>query len=93
MVLQMRGLWVRNNTETQLAFEVNVLEILKRAKSGGEVVAWNEKEENVKDEVLRRNAKAGYCNSDGSPVNPKRIVSKPANDRDRKNYKRIFRPD
>jgi len=38
------------------------LEILKRAKgvSDGEVVAWNESESSVREEVLRRNAKAGY---------------------------------
>ncbi|MCK4625692.1 MAG: hypothetical protein KAV00_10305 [Phycisphaerae bacterium] len=61
MVSQMQGLWIRIDAETQLAFEVDVLEILKRAKSGGEIVAWNESEANVKEEVLRRNAKAGYC--------------------------------
>lgn len=34
----------------------------------GEAVAWNESEENVREEVLRRNAKAGYCNRDGSQI-------------------------
>jgi len=54
-----------------LAFEVNVLEIIERArgKADGEVVPWNESESNVREEVLKRNAKAGYCNRDGTPVN------------------------
>lgn len=66
------------------------MEIMKRAKSGGEIAAWNESESNVREEVLKRNAKAGYCNSDGSPISSDRIVSMPANDRYRENYDRIF---
>ena len=66
------------------------MEILKRAKSGGEIIPWNEDSENVKEEVLRRNAKAGYCNSDGSPINPDRIISMPANDKYRENYVKIW---
>lgn len=44
------------------------MEILKRAKSGGEIIDWKENEGNVREEVLRRNAKAGYCNPDGTPI-------------------------
>jgi hypothetical protein len=33
----------------------------------GELVSWNESEKNVREEVLRRNAKAGYCEKDGTP--------------------------
>ena len=72
-----------------LASEIEVLEILKRAKSGGEVVPWNQ---DVREEALRRNAKAGYCNSDGSPVRD-RIIIKPSTEQYRKNYKVIFGHD
>lgn len=72
--------------------EVNVLEILKRAKgkADGEVVPWNEGESNVREEVNRRAAKAGYCNSDGSPVSSGRIISKPLSKEGRENYVKIF---
>lgn len=73
-----------------LASEIEILEILKRAKSGGEVVPWNQ---DVREEALRRNAKAGYCNSDGSPVSSGRIIMKPATAQYRKNYRRIFGHD
>ena len=56
-----------------LAQEIEVLEIMKRAKSGGEVVPWNQ---DVRDEALRRNVKAGYCNSDGSPIGATKIMSR-----------------
>lgn len=68
MVSQVQGLWIQTNAETKLAIKDNVLEILKRAKSGGEIVAFNESEDNVREEVLKRNAKAGYCTRDGSPL-------------------------
>lgn len=51
------------------------MEIIERAKTGGEVIAWNESEENVKEEALRRNVKAGYCNSEGGPVNSGKIMT------------------
>lgn len=65
------------------------MEILKRAKSGGEIVPWNEKESNVREEVLRRNEKAGYIKRSSSagkgdfprPVNKKKYDE---------NYKKIF---
>lgn len=68
------------------------MEIIKRAKSGGEIVPWNESEDNVREEVLKRNAKAGYCNSDGSPAGAGkgdryRPVNKKKYD---KSYDRIF---
>lgn len=37
----------------------------------GEIVAWNES--NVREEVLRRNAKAGYCTKYGEPVGATKI--------------------
>lgn len=76
MVSQVQGLWVQNNAEAKLAFEITVLEIIERAKSGGEIVDWNEGEANVREEVLRRNAKAGYCNRDGSPTGSTKIMSR-----------------
>ncbi len=41
----------------------------------GETVAWNESEANVREEVLRRNAKAGYCTRNGEPVGATRIMT------------------
>lgn len=75
-----------------LASEIDVLEIMKRAKSGGEIVAWNESEGNVREEVNRRMAKAGYCNRDGSSVGAGkgdryRPVNKKKYD---ENYERIY---
>ena len=68
------------------------MEILKRAKSGGEIVPWNEKESNVREEVLRRNAKAGYCTRNGESTgagkgDSLRPVDKKKYD---KTYKRIY---
>ncbi len=39
----------------------------------GEIVAWNES--NVHEEVLRRNAKAGYCTKYGEPPSATKIMS------------------
>lgn len=61
----------------------------------GEVVPWNEKPENVREEMIKRSAKAGYCNSDGTikgagkgdrfrPVNKKKYDQ---------HYKQIFGHD
>lgn len=71
------------------------MEILKRAKgkADGEIVPWNESESNVREEVNRRAAKAGYCNSDGGPASSGKIRSMPANDKYRKNYVKIFGHD
>ena len=59
----------------------------------GETVAWNESESNIHEEVLRRNVKAGYCNSDGTSMGAgKGDRPRPCNnDRYRKNYEKIFK--
>ena len=56
----------------------------------GEVVAWNENENCVREEVNRRTCKAGYTNREGGPPSTGRIISKPANDKYRENYVKIF---
>ena len=71
------------------------MEILERAKSGGEIVDWNESESNVREEVLKRNAKAGFCNRDGTPKGAGkgdrfRPVNKKKYD---ENYRKIFGHD
>lgn len=48
-----------------LAKEVNVLEILKRAKSGGEIVSWKE---DVRDEAISRGVKAGHIVNNGTRI-------------------------
>ena len=54
------------------------MEILKRAQGqgDGEIIHWNESEANVREEVLRRNAKAGYCTRNGEPVAATKIMSR-----------------
>lgn len=51
------------------------MQILDRAKSGGEIVAFNESEANVQEEVLRRSHKAGYCTKNGEPTQSTRIMT------------------
>ena len=63
------------------------MEILERAKSGGEIVSFTENEDNVKEEVLRRSAKVGLHRSSG------KIIMKPATEQYRKNYRKIFGHD
>ena len=70
-----------------LVQEIDILEIMKRAKSGGEIVSFTENEDNVKEEVLRRSAKAGLRKISG------RIIMKPATPQYRKNYRKIFGHD
>ncbi len=52
-----------------LAQEINVLEILKRAKQfqSGEGISAFESEGNIKEEVIRRSFKAGYTDRNGQP--------------------------
>ena len=69
------------------------MEILERAKSGGEIVDWNEGEANVKEEVNRRTCKAGLTNREGGPPATGRIIIKPPTEQYRKNYRRIFGHD
>lgn len=75
MVSQVQGLRVQTDAEMALASETYVLEIIKRAKSGGEIVDWNEGEANVREEVNRRTCKAGYTNREGEPLATGKIMS------------------
>lgn len=61
--------------------------------SDGEVVPWNENKDNVREEVNRRAAKAGYTTKYGEPRGATKIMAKPANAQYRKNYRRIFGHD
>lgn len=72
-----------------LCRKVYVLEILKRAKSGGEIVDWNESESNIREEANRRTCKAGYTNREGGPPTTGRIIIKPPTEQYRKNYDKI----
>ena len=83
----MQGLRVQVDAEMALAQKIKVMEILKRAKSGGEIVSFTENDETVNEEVCHREDKAGYRRSSG------RIIMKPATERYRKNYRRIFKHD
>jgi hypothetical protein len=44
------------------------LEILKRAKSGGDISPWNTPEKDLRDEVNLRTSKAGYTTRQGNPT-------------------------
>jgi len=47
---------------------------MKRAKGdAGEGIPWNANVNDVKDEVLSRNAKAGYCTRNGNPTHGTKI--------------------
>ena len=52
------------------------MEILKRAKGfqSGEGVSFLESESNVREEVNRRSAKAGYTTRDGNPTHGTKIM-------------------
>ena len=56
---------------------------------GGEIVAWNESEDNVREEVNRRTAKLGLSTKYGECPSRTKIMSMPINDRYRKNYDNI----
>ncbi len=79
-----------------LVAEIDVLEILKRAKQfqSGEGISAFESEANVKEEVNRRTFKAGYTDRDGQPRSSgagKGDVPRPCNMKKyRENYERIF---
>ena len=51
--------------------QITVLEMAKG--NDGEIVAWNET--NVREEVLRRNAKAGYSTRHGEPTGATKIMT------------------
>lgn len=53
------------------------MQILKRAKgaSDGDMVPWNTSEKDLRDEVNRRNAKAGYTTRLGEPTYGTKIMS------------------
>lgn len=64
----------------------NVLEILKRAKSGGEIVPWNQ---DVRNEAIRRGVKAGHCNNDVGQAG-KGDMPRPVSEKFGQNFSRIF---
>ena len=60
----------------------------------GEIVSFQHNEADLRDEVNRRTAKAGYTDSDGQRKERLAdIVSMPATDKYRENYKRVFGHD
>lgn len=77
----MHTLWIQeaNGKNTELACNKVVpwkVEVLVRNRgNAGEVVSWNESESNVREEVLRRNAKAGYCTRNGEPTGATKIMT------------------
>lgn len=53
------------------------MQILKRAKGdSGETVSFRAKEEDLRDEVNRRTAKAGYTTKYGEPAGTAKIMSR-----------------
>ena len=52
------------------------MEILKRARGEqeGEGISAFESEENVKEEVMRRSAKAGYTTRNGEPIHSTKVM-------------------
>ena len=74
----MQGLREKANAEMVLASEIDILEILKRAKNyqSGEGVSAFESEANVREEVNRRTCKAGYTTRNGEPIGTEKIMSR-----------------
>jgi hypothetical protein len=58
-----------------LLFTMEILEILKRAKSGGEIVPPWVSQSDIETEVHRRTAKAGYTNKYGELTRRTKIMS------------------
>jgi len=56
----------------------------------GELVPTNVSESDLRDEVNRRTAKAGYTTRLGEPPHRTKIMSQPSSDTYRNNYVRIF---
>ena len=75
-----------------MAQEINVLEIIERAKhpQSGEGISFLESESNVREEAIRRGVKAGTCNSEGGPVDSDKIRSMPSTNKYNENYVKIF---
>lgn len=83
----------QDNAKMVLAQEIDVLEILKRAKEfqSGEGISAFESEANVREEAIRRGVKAGHCNSAGGPVGAGyRPIDKKKYDA---NYLKIFKKE
>ena len=59
----------------------------------GELVPANVSEKDLKDEVNRRTAKAGYTARAGESPYRTKIMATPPNEQYRKNYARIFGHD
>ena len=55
----------------------------------GEIVPVNVNEKDLKDEVNRRTAKAGYTTRFGESPHKTKIMAQPPNEQYRKNYDRI----
>lgn len=60
---------------------------------GAEFVPEKVNEKDLRDEVLRRNSRAGYCTRLGEPPNRTKIMSQPSSKQYEENYKRIFGHD
>ena len=70
------------------------MQILKKAKgNAGEIVPWNADKKDVHAEVLRRNAKAGYCTRYGECADRSKIMTMPLTKKGEANYRRAFGHD
>lgn len=56
----------------------------------GEIVPHNVSEKDLKDEVIRRNARVGYTTRSGEPPYRTKIMILPPNGQYEKNYDKIF---
>jgi hypothetical protein len=54
--------------------EIWIMQIMKRAKSGGELIPFNESSETVKEEANLRASKAGFCTRHGDPIYGTKIM-------------------
>jgi hypothetical protein len=71
------------------------MEILVRKNHGnnglvGEVVPLTHNSKDIREEAIRRGAKAGHCTSNGEPPYRTKIMAAAPNDAYRRNYQKIF---
>ncbi len=59
------------------------------AKAPPELVPENVSEKDLKDEVLQRNSRAGYCTRFGESPYRTKIMAQPPNEKYRHNYDKI----
>ena len=70
--------------------DFSLMEILERKKDGFEIVPSNVSDNDMRDEVNRRTARAGYTTRSGEAPYRTKIMIRPPSKKYEENYVRIF---